>query len=716
VHLFDGDKRVWWVGGAVLGAILIAMLVALLQPGERYTGSNSVGVRSEVAVVKAGRTLCAPGLEVPHGTAQVRFAAHWQGYRRPGFRVELRTPSRVLRGLVPGGIELAPPLTTSRIDVDIPEVASEEDEPLPGRLCITPVHVKAAVGGVFGLQGDQRPATLAGKALDGRVAVWFLPAEKSSFLARFPEALSRAALFRPGVVEPWWYVVLLMVVMPCLWLAALRLLATRAAGTARGARTAVVVGVLAFASASSWALITPAWQGPDEPDHFAFTQALAERGETPDKQPSRKPPFSSREVFALEATRVYSQVGLPDAKPPWLDRDERRWKQRLERQSTRQDDGGGLLISASPHGAGYYGLTVPAYLAVSGQSTFSQLTAERLVSALLAALTAAFAFLTVRELAPRQEWLAVASGLLVAFHPQFAFMGGVVNNDSGVNAAAALLVYLLVRGLRRGLTVRSGLGIAAAVVAVHITKGTGAALWPAAIVGLAGMLWRRHSRADAPGYLALAGGVAVMQGLWALLANALGSKATTTVGGAAGVGGTVDRAFADVGGYVSYLWQLFLPPLSFMTDVHLDYWPAYDVYTVGGWAAFGWLSVRFPEWVYTVIAAVSLTVAVLCVVTVSWRERLAAWSRGWELAVLLTALVSVLAGVSAAYFTTAPRTVPAEQGRYLFTAIVPFAAIVAGATLAFGRRLAPVLAAALVAAVIGLDYASQFLSLDRFFS
>jgi 4-amino-4-deoxy-L-arabinose transferase-like glycosyltransferase len=83
---------------------------------------------------------------------------------------------------------------------------------------------------------------------------------------------------------------------------------------------------------------------------------------------------------------------------------------------------------------------------VSGESTFSQLTAARLVSALLAALAAALALLTVREIASRHESLAVAAGLLVAFQPEFGFMGGVVNNDSGVNAAAALLLFLLVRG------------------------------------------------------------------------------------------------------------------------------------------------------------------------------------------------------------------------------------------------------------------------------
>ena len=329
-----------------------------------------------------------------------------------------------------------------------------------------------------------------------------------------------------------------------------------------------------------------------------------------------------------------------------------------------------------------------------------------------------FTFLTVRELAPRQEWLAVAAGLLVAFHPQFSFMGGVVNNDNGVNAAAALLVFLLIRGLRRRLTVPLALAIAAAVVLVQATKGTGLALLPAVAVAVAGMLWRGHTKQDLVGVLALGGGLAAFQGAWTVITGAVGSKAVTTSGrDSAGLaGGTLDRALSELGGYLSYTWQFFLPRLGFMTDLQTPAWPVYDVYLKEGWAAFGWLTVLFPSWVYTVILIVSLTVAVLCVVTIV-RERPAVRRRAWEIAVLITVLAGVLAGVAAAYFTVGEaRPVPAEQGRYLFTAIVPLATIAVGGTLAFGRRAAPVLASALVAAVIGLDYASQLLSIEQFFT
>ena len=89
-----------------------------------------------------------------------------------------------------------------------------------------------------------------------------------------------------------------------------------------------------------------------------------------------------------------------------------------------------------------------------------------------------FAFLIVRELMPRQPWAAVAAGLLVAFQPMFGFMGGAINNDNGVNAAAAAIAYLLIRGLRRGLTWRLGLALGAALAIAPLLKGTGYFLYP----------------------------------------------------------------------------------------------------------------------------------------------------------------------------------------------------------------------------------------------
>lgn len=716
-RLLAGDRRVWLAGAAVLALAALTMLAYLLKDSESYLGTNSVGVRGVVTDVQSGQRLCVGDFDLPDGTGRVQVAIGWTGERRPAIEAVLRAGGEVRRATVEGA-SLSAPASPVALDIPVREVHTP-GESAPGRLCLTPTDGTAAMGGTSGVQADQRPPLLDGEPLDARVALRFLAPEGESrtLLSALPDAIERAAVLRPGIVGPWLYALIFLVLLPALAFVSLRLMATRAAGAERVRSAVATVALVAFLNAAAWALITPAWHGPDEPDHFAYAQSVAERGEMPDKQPSDALAFSSRSVVALDAARTYSVVGLGDARPPWLAADEAHYRARLARDPGREDDGGGYLVSTSAHLPGYYLLTVPAYAAADSEDTFSELTAMRLVSALLAALAAACAFLTLRELAPRRQYLAVGAGLLVAFQPMVAFMFGVVNNDAGVNAVAALLIFLLVRGLRRGLTVPLGIALGVTLALLPLMKATGSALYPAAIVGIAGMVWRRHGSADLRGYAALAGAAAALLAIRAAVVSALEGPTAVAAGGigGAGVGGTISRALDDPGTFISYTWQMFLPRLPFMTDLHVNKWPAFDVFIEGGWAAFGWLVVRFPQWVYLAIAAVSLAMAALCVAAVV-RHAPAARRLGWELAVLIVALAGVVGGVEAAYFTGAPRPVPAEQGRYIFTAIVPLAAIAVGGALAFRDRIATVVVATLASAVIALGYASQLLALTRFFA
>jgi Predicted membrane protein (DUF2142) len=716
-HLLAGDRRVWLAGAAVLAGSLVLILFHLFTDESPYTGTNSVGVRSLVAEVPAGARVCIPELEVPEGTGRVQLAMQWGPPLRPAMRATLRAGGEIHRATVPPALVTAPAAPVG-VNLAFPRLNVDGDS-APGRLCLTPVDRPVSLAGMSGLLVGRQPGEIDGEPLTGRITVRYLaPAgEDASLFSQLDEAVERAALFRPGPVGPWLYVAIFLVLLPGLWLVSLRLLATRAVGLGSARAAALTIAAVAIANAAAWALITPAWHGPDEPDHFAYAQTLAEHGETPDRQQSDRPPFSSRHSAALDATSTYSVVGLGDARPPWLAADEARYEQLLDARPTAEDDGGGFLFSTSSHLPGYYGLTFPAYLVADGGSTFTELTWMRLLTALLAGAAALCAFLTVRELAPSRPWLAVAAGLLVAFHPMASFMSGVVNNDAGVNAAAALLVFLLVRGLRRGLTVPLGLALGATLALLPAMKATGTALYPAAAVGILGMVWRRHGRADLAPYGALAGAALGALVLRRVVTSALEapSVAAGQTAGSASVGGTVSRILEQPDVYASYTWQMFLPRLPFMNDLHVQKWPAFDVFIEGGWAAFGWLVVRFPQWIYLVIAAVSLAMAGLCVAAVL-RQRSAARRLGWELAVLVVALAGVVAGVEGAYFTGSPRPVPAEQGRYVFTALVPLAAIAVGGTLAFRDRVALVLASALAVAAIALGFASQVLSLSRFFA
>jgi hypothetical protein len=119
--------------------------------------------------------------------------------------------------------------------------------------------------------------------------------------------------------------------------------------------------------------------------------------------------------------------------------------------------------------------------------------------------------------------------------------------------------------------------------------------------------------------------------------------------------------------------------------------------------------------VYEVIVLVTIAVGALGVRT-GWRYR--DWVRRHWLEVTFVALVpvTVIAAVESAYYTTAPRPLLAEFGRYLFPAITALAAIAVGSCLGLGKRWAPVAATALAAAVIVLNYASQLLSLASFYT
>jgi hypothetical protein len=576
-----------------------------------------------------------------------------------------------------------------------------------------------------GLQGNQSPALLDGTPVANRVSVWFLPraGQRRSLLASASAIFDRAALFRPGVVGPWTYPLLLFVVLPLASAVSLLLLARAAANRPlklgrRAVRPAAALALIAFANAASWALITPAFNAPDEPEHVAYAQYFAETGHAPARIPDARPPYSTDQTLALDAVDTYSQISLPDGRPPWLALEQRQWQRLRDSMPHPGDNGGGVTTAASSHQPAYYALLAPAYQAVRSQSPFSQLTAMRFTSALLGALVALCAFGIVRELLPRQPVAALAAGLLVAFQPMFGFISGAVNNDDGINLAAALSLYLLIRGLRRGLTWRIALALGATLAVAPLMKETGYEIYPAAVVGLAGMAWRRHAKADMRAWAALAVAFVAVKEAWSLLQPVFYPTVAGHSTGAGGVAATSALSLAEhmPGRFLVYLWEIFLPRLGFMGSLFPPGWPFRSIYVVRGWGAFGWYTWVFPNWVYTVIILAMATVGVLAVST-AVRERVAARTRVFELAVIALFPICVLVAVEAAFFApNGGRTVVAEQGRYIFPAIAALAAIAVAGTFGLGRRWHVALATTLVVAMIGLSYASQLLTLGSFYT
>lgn len=707
-----GDRRVGRVVAVIAVAGLVALLAGLLIPRDYYTGTNSVRSRGFVLDVAPKSQMCLRQIFVPAHTERIQMEV-LAGAARPELEATIeigderyvrRAPERPGQGF-------------SEVAWPIPKRPASP-EATEGSLCVRNVAAKGGpgitFGGTNGGPGNEPAPELDGQPQNIMLGVWYMPeaGAKRSALAQLPAIMRRAANFRPGWMGPWTGWLLVFALVPLAGGYVLVRMVRAARGRVRGrVPLGLVVALVAFVNAAAWASLTPPFDAPDETEHAAYAQHVAETGNAIDRvpQPNRSP-YSTDETIAIQAMRATAHTELGNGRPPWLALDERRWRQRSEEKRYPRDDGGGFTICCNPHSPAYYALLAPAYHA-AGDSFFTKLWAMRLMSALLAAIVAACAFGIVRELVPDRPELAVAGGVLVAFQPMFAFIGGSVNNDMGVNAGAAVALYLLIRGLRRGLSWRLGLAIGVAVAVTPLLKGTGYALFPIAALALAGMLWRGRRRLR-PLLIGAAAAVAALVAVtlaWGEVAATFDTGTFTTPGG--GVPGEGLAPLTNPTGYISYVWQIFLPKLPFMTELWKQPWPFYDIYVERGWGAFGWYQVLFPQPVYWVVVAALAAMVVLGIAAIV-RFRGSVGGRVWEALVLLGVGAVVIGGVEAFYYTPAPRgDIVAEMGRYAFPAIAAFAALAIAACYGAGRARATLVAAALATGMVVLNTAGQLVML-----
>jgi hypothetical protein len=746
--VFAGERRVWRAAAIAAVPALALILAYCLSPRDYFTGTNNVEVYTYVAQAAPGEAVCVPGLHIPAGTGRIRLQLLSRTRLRPALTLRLALSGADTAegtdavagadtgaGTDAGERRLESHLAPESVGANRISDADFAVPTLPARpveraasLCLTAADVVNWGGTPLTSPPSSSPPTAGGHPVAGRIAVWYLPPAgvRRSYLSRAGAILDRASLFRPGFVGPWLYALILIVLLPALALAAVRCLALAAGGRPR--RLAVWLFAIAALNFICWSLITPPFQAPDEVDHFAYAQSLIERGEEPSRNPdSPLARWSSAESLALEDTSFSTDHQVGDTRPPWSARQQREYQAQARSQRPSAANGGGNETDAS-YGPLYYGALAPAYLLASA-SPLDQLTLMRALSALIGALVVVFAFLLMRELAPARPWLAVLAALLVCYEPMYGFISGTVNNDVGVNAGAAALELLLIRMLRRGITVRSGLFTGALLFALPLIKGTALSLYPVAAVALVASLWRRHDRVALRAWAALAAGALVVELISEHVLNKLqgapGANGSTNIGSAS-IGanaGAVSEAAHHIPTFASYLWQALLPRLPFMTRYFPEHPPGFvlthdagfNIFVERGWGAFGWYDVLFAHWVYVVIFLVML----LAVPAALWAARREwSWVRRHplELAVLIAFPVFVTVGFEAAYYSPAPRAAIAEFGRYAFPAIAPLAVLVVGALHAFGRRRMLAAGVTLLVAMLALSYASQLLTLTSFYA
>lgn len=472
--------------------------------------------------------------------------------------------------------------------------------------------------------------------------------------------------------------------------------------------------VLAAATllACAWALVLPPFQGPDESEHFAYVQHLAETGGAPSSTSySGAGSHSTEEAFALDRLGLRALMAAPEARPLWNAADQGRWRA-FERQVTpaQRGDGEGLNpIAKNP--PLYYAYEAVAYRASPGGSLYDRLLATRLASALLFVLTVAFAWLAAAELTAR-IWVRTLTAAVVALQPQLTSMAGIVNADMLLVAIWSAFTALAVRTLVRGPTARRVLCLSVLAAASSLTHGRGLALLPALALVLALAYWHHRPPLRAALRWSGAGALVLLVGLAAF-------RVFTAAGGGTLYGNQAD--YINQGGFsvpqfLSLVWQFYLPKPPFLASALGPDYGFRQMYVETFFGSFGWLEVRFPARVYDALhAAALLGLAGLVAAAFARRAELRAVRHVvLGLIAICVSMIALLHLVS--YLALLGGPDPLIVGRYLLPLIVPFALAVAFVATSLPRRAGPVFAALVLAVGLVLQLSGLLLTVERFYA
>jgi hypothetical protein len=481
------------------------------------------------------------------------------------------------------------------------------------------------------------------------------------------------------------------------------------AGAGRVPKAAWVCGAVAWLSAASWGIVMAPFQVPDEPAHFAYVQRLAETGGLPTSSSVQYAPEEIVTLTNLDHNEVrYNALRGTISTAA----QQQRLEHYLAQPIPRVGSGGAGVAAAQP--PLYYALQTIPYGIASGGNLLERLALMKLLSAVMAALTAFFAYLFLREALPAAPWAWTVGALGVALFPLLSFMSGAVNPDSGLAAVSAALFYLLARAFRRGLS--PGLGVAIGVVTAvgFLTKLNFLGLVPGLVLALV-VLTRRAAqsggRRAAYRSLALTGAIGTSPVLLYAIINLFSNHPGL---GLASIGLEQTGKQGSVFHEISYIWQFYLPRLPGMANDFpgLSSSRLWFNRSVG---LYGWLDTTFPNWVYNVALVPAVAIAALCASGLV-ASRTALRGRTWELATYAVMSVGLLALVGADSYLEFPgRAGGYTEPRYMLPLAVLFGAVFALAARGAGRRWGPVVGTLLVVLIFGHDIFSQLLVVSRYY-
>ncbi len=474
-------------------------------------------------------------------------------------------------------------------------------------------------------------------------------------------------------------------------------------------RAAWLCALVACLNAVCWSIVTPPFQVPDEPDHFAYVKQLAETGTLPS---SGSELLSNEEMEVLEGLRNFQVRQEPQSHTIASQAEQDELQHYLAIASATARTGSPAAGVATSQPPLYYALEAIPYSLAGGGTLLDRLQLMRLMSALFAGLTAMFVFLFVREALPAERWAWTVGGLAVALAPLLGFMSGAVNPDSLLFAVSAAVFYALARAFRRGLDTRWAAAIGVLTAIGFLTKVNFVGLAPGVLIGLLVLSIRaaRVSGRSAYRLLALSVGIALSPVLLYASVNVLSDEPLLGV-----VSSALQTAHGSILAEANYIWQLYLPRLPGTVSDFPGLFPARQLWFNGYVGLYGWLDTPFPGWLDTV-ALIPATAIVLLCARALLLGRAVLRARATELAVYAVMALGLLLLIGADSYRSFPAT-DAEyaQARYLLPMLALLGAALALAARGAGRRWGPVVGALIVVLFVAHDLFSQLQVVARFY-
>lgn len=410
---------------------------------------------------------------------------------------------------------------------------------------------------------------------------------------------------------------------------------------------------LYLAIGGTYSVVVPVFEAPDESHHFFVIKHIVEKRALPVQREEVRGPWrqegSQPPLYYLVGALVVGGIDLADAEGLL-------WRNPQANIGDPNNPGNkNVYIHPPAQDYPWSGAVLAVHLL-------------RVFSLLLGAATIYVSWRMLALTLPGRPAIALSTTAVMAFIPQFLFVGSSVNNDNAMTFLSVLSLYLLLRELRASTHAEASrasywarwVGLGTVLGLSLLTKLSALALLVLASAVIVLVAWYRRSWA-ALWEAAIAVGVPVLAiaGWWYARNIVLYGEPTG----------------------LTAMWEV----VGRRTDFGQDLWGEFRGLRYSFWGLFGWFSIGMPGWIYRTLDVCSLLAVAGIALSVgrwisiglwrgawsSWRYREPEWGAAYRpLAYLVMAGWLGMVFVSLVRWTSLTK---GSQGRLLFPAAAPVA-------------------------------------------